>query len=180
MTPTPVFTPPSSSSFHPRATSASLSNVNAQQRLLNPPTFIQFKGMQFLIMDAPTDGNLNLYLAHFQPHGVTDMVHACDPTYTIETLESVGIKVHDLNFKDGDPPPPNIVSSWLNLVAHRFQSTSPATSTSSSRTHTFSSSSHFPIHSNPSNGPSSSNSTLNSPVTSAGPTIAIHCVAGLG
>ncbi|KAL7750156.1 hypothetical protein RI367_004328 [Sorochytrium milnesiophthora] len=97
-----------------------LSNSSAHQRLLNPPTVVEYATMKFVIMDAPSDSNLALYIKELEKHNVRDVVRACDPTYSKEPLEAKGIRVHELNFKDGDPPPAHVVTEWLTLCVQRF------------------------------------------------------------
>ncbi|KAI9145791.1 protein-tyrosine phosphatase-like protein, partial [Paraphysoderma sedebokerense] len=105
-------------------------SISSSQRLLNPPSLIEYKNMKFLVMDAPSDGNLPLYMKEMDKHGVTDVVRACDPTYSKEPLEKRGIKVHELNFKDGDPPPNHVINEWLSLVYNKFKANQSTVSTS--------------------------------------------------
>lgn len=88
-------------------------------RLPNPPTLVEWGGMRFLIMDAPSEGNLELYLREMKKHGVSDLVRVCDPTYSKEAVEREGIRVHEMLFPDGDGPPTSIVDRWLALVEAR-------------------------------------------------------------
>jgi len=111
-----------------------------QRSPINPPTLIEYNHLRFLIADAPSNNNLNLYIQEFERYNVTDVVRVCDPTYNTDPLLSRGIKVHDWVFGDGDAPPSHIVNEWLDLVQSRFYC----------------------------------NEDDNSP------TIACHCVAGLG
>lgn len=108
---------------------------------INPPTLIEYNHLRFLIADAPSNNNLNLYIQEFERYNVTDVVRVCDPTYNAEPLLSRGIKVHEWVFGDGDAPPSQIVNEWLDLVQNRFSGYDNA---------------------------------------EARPSIACHCVAGLG
>ncbi|KAJ3299849.1 Protein tyrosine phosphatase type IVA 1 [Borealophlyctis nickersoniae] len=92
----------------------------AFQRLPNPPALVEYKGMRFLIFDAPSDRTIDLYLKEMEKYNLTDVVRVCDPTYDKAHLEAKGITVHDWPFPDGDPPPNTIVAEWLNLVESRF------------------------------------------------------------
>jgi len=91
-----------------------------QRSPINPPTLIEYNHLRFLIADAPSNNNLNLYIQEFERYNVTDVVRVCDPTYNTEPLEAHGIKVHEWVFGDGDPPPSQIVNEWLDLVQIRF------------------------------------------------------------
>jgi protein tyrosine phosphatase type 4A len=91
-----------------------------QRSPINPPTLIEYNHLRFLIADAPSNNNLNLYIQEFDRYNVTDVVRVCDPTYNTEPLISRGIKVHDWVFGDGDAPPSQIVNEWLDLVQNRF------------------------------------------------------------
>ncbi|CAG8509241.1 6676_t:CDS:2 [Ambispora leptoticha] len=87
---------------------------------INPPTLIEYKNYRFLIADAPSNNNLQLYIQEFEKYNVTDVVRVCDPTYNSAPLEQRGIKIHDWVFGDGEAPPSNIVHDWLELVEKRF------------------------------------------------------------
>jgi protein tyrosine phosphatase type 4A len=71
-------------------------------------------------MDAPTDANLYLYLEVLQRKKARYVVRACEPSYSTAPLTKVGIKVLEMSFPDGDPPPDNIVNQWLKLVEQEF------------------------------------------------------------
>ncbi|CAG8456423.1 4922_t:CDS:2 [Ambispora gerdemannii] len=87
---------------------------------INPPTLIEHKNYRFLIADAPSNNNLQLYIQEFEKYNVTDVVRVCDPTYHSAPLEQREIKIHDWVFGDGEAPPSNIVHDWLDLVEKRF------------------------------------------------------------
>ncbi|KAI9252820.1 protein-tyrosine phosphatase-like protein [Phascolomyces articulosus] len=91
-----------------------------QRSLINPPTYIEYKGARFLIVDAPSNNNLPLYIEEFNRWNVSDVVRCCYATYSPTLLEEKGIQVHDWVFGDGEAPPAPIVEAWLNLVDDRF------------------------------------------------------------
>ncbi|KAJ8658242.1 hypothetical protein O0I10_005924 [Lichtheimia ornata] len=129
-------------------------HVGGQRSLINPPTFIEYKDARFLIVDAPSNNNLPLYIEEFTRWNVTDVVRCCYATYSPVPLKEQGIQVHDWVFGDGEAPPTHIVDAWLDLIDERFGNTTSDTTTSP---------------------PSSSSSTTTTPAC-----IATHCVAGLG
>jgi len=117
------------------------------------------KGVRFLILDCPTDSTLPFYLAELKRHNVTDVVRCCEPTYRAETLQAENIAVHDWSFRDGAVPPSNIIKNWLQLVDSRIvRRPSQRVQRSTS----------------PSNSASDEEDDIQAP------TIAVHCVAGLG
>ena len=102
--------------------------------------------LRFLIMDAPRESNLHVYIQECTKNGVTDIVRVCEPTYhNIAELKNAGITLHDLAYDDGTSPPDNILNSWLDIVEERFV-----------------------LH---------NASTLPNDIP---PTVAVHCIAGLG
>lgn len=103
----------------------SMSVLQAGTRLPNPPTLIEYAGLKFLIMDAPSQSNLHLYLKEMERVGVKDVVRICEPTYSREIVESSGIKVHDWVFPDGESPPHHVIESWLSLVDQQQKNSSP-------------------------------------------------------
>ncbi|ORY03875.1 phosphatases II [Basidiobolus meristosporus CBS 931.73] len=79
-------------------------------------SFVEYRGLRFLILDCPTDSNLHLYLREFHNFNVTHVVRVCEPTYRTQTLTSAAIKVHDWPFPDGGIPAPSLIKNWLDLV----------------------------------------------------------------
>ncbi|KAJ1909125.1 hypothetical protein IWQ60_008522 [Tieghemiomyces parasiticus] len=90
------------------------------QRLITPPTFLEYQGLRFLIFDAPSNNTLPIYLKEMERYNVKDVVRACDVTYQKKPLEDKGIAIHDWSFPDGAPPPAHIVDQWLRLIQQRF------------------------------------------------------------
>jgi protein tyrosine phosphatase type 4A len=84
------------------------------------PTLIEVKQMRFLIMDAPRQGNLHLYIKKMRKNHVTDVVRVCEPTYLEDELTSAGISLHEMEYKDGTSPSKEIIDAWLQLVDNTF------------------------------------------------------------
>lgn len=57
-------------------------------------TLVDWKKYRFLIMDAPNDVNLHIYVEQLQKHHVSDVVRVCEKTYDESKVESNGIKMH--------------------------------------------------------------------------------------
>jgi protein tyrosine phosphatase type 4A len=156
-------------------------------RLISPPTCIEYRGLRFLISDAPSDSNLALYEKEFEKHGVTDVVRVCEPTYAKERLEAHGFHVHDLPFPDGKPPPDAVIDIWLHVIDEVFSPTlngkmsnsgpsSPTSSQNDARSDTS-----LPLDDKPHVDHAATAPTSSSPhAVAKPPCIAIHCVAGLG
>jgi protein tyrosine phosphatase type IVA len=73
--------------------------------------------MKFLIMDAPRQANLDLYIKEMVRFGVTALVRACEPTYRGQAeLNNAGIQLYDMEYTDGTSPPNEIIQRWLDLV----------------------------------------------------------------
>jgi protein tyrosine phosphatase type 4A len=79
-------------------------------------TLIDHEGRQFLMMDSPSDANIQEYVQFLQSIGSTIVARACEPSYDTKPFEDAGIHVHELPFTDGEPPPPEIVTKWLELL----------------------------------------------------------------
>ena len=120
--------------------------------LANPPALIIWRNLKFLVMDAPSESNLPVYLGEMGRHNVVALVRVCEPTYSKAAVEALGITLYDWVFPDGEGPPDVVIDAWLELVGNTF---SPSTPNEDS--------------------PDSATST-----TADGPCIACHCVAGLG
>ncbi|ETV65839.1 hypothetical protein H257_17566 [Aphanomyces astaci] len=87
----------------------------------NKPSHVQHEHLSFLILDAPNDTNLPLYIKEFKKYQVTDIVRACEPTYSRSTVETAGFKLHEMEFPDGEPPSTEIINQWLDLVEATFK-----------------------------------------------------------
>lgn len=123
------------------------------------PSVIKQGSMRFLVMDAPRQSNLHLYIRECRKQGVTDLVRVCEPTYNGVELQKAGITLHEMAYPDGTSPPKEVIDGWLDLVYQRFIRKSS-----------------FPEAS-----PSDTNGISNGSVTPLPEkTIAVHCVAGLG
>lgn len=123
--------------------------------MVNKPTFLETpNGLRFLIMDCPNDANLQSYMDVLKKRQVVVVTRVCEePAYSTGPLLANGVKVLDLGFPDGDPPPPHVVKSWLALVDQVFKRGGQ-----------------------PMNG----NDLRLDMAGVSKPAIAIHCVAGLG
>ena len=84
------------------------------------PTLITTPNLRFLIMDAPRQSNLHLYIKECRRNHVTDIVRVCEPTYLGSDLKSAGIELHEMAYEDGHSPPEDILNRWLSLVEERF------------------------------------------------------------
>jgi protein tyrosine phosphatase type 4A len=89
--------------------------------LPNPPSLVEHEDMRFLIFDAPSDDNLDVYAKVFKYYNVKVVVRVCDPTYSIETLQDMGFETCEWAFGDGGAPPKNIVDNWLALCRKTFK-----------------------------------------------------------
>lgn len=86
------------------------------------PTLIHVSPMRFLIMDAPRQSNLHLYLKEMKKHLVSDVVRVCEATYDTNELASAGVRCHDLEYADGHAPAEELILQWLRLVERTFYS----------------------------------------------------------
>lgn len=130
------------------------------------PTLIVVPPMRFLIMDAPRQANLHLYIRECRKHHVTEIVRACEPTYHGGELQNAGIRLHEMAYEDGHSPSKELIEGWLQLVDETFYSR-PTHSSSSGSSHNGSSSAKLDQTTNTTRGDEER-------------AIAVHCVAGLG
>lgn len=128
----------------------STSVPNPSMLLANPPALITWRNLKLLVMDAPSESNLAVYLGEMQKHNVVALVRVCEPTYSKAAVEALGITLYDWVFPDGEGPPDSVIDAWLDLVANTFPKST-----------------------------STEDATLSHDLHNA-PSIACHCVAGLG
>lgn len=90
------------------------------------PTLIEVgPKLRFLIMDAPRQGNLHLYIKEMRKHSVTALVRVCEPTYQTGELQNAGIAVHNMEYPDGHSPPKEVIDEWLKVVDQAIYNPNP-------------------------------------------------------
>jgi protein tyrosine phosphatase type 4A len=111
--------------------------------------------MRFVIMDAPRQTNLHLYVKELSKYHVHDIVRVCEPTYHADSLHNAGIGLHDMEYHDGHSPPNDVLERWCQLVEQTFYNN---------------------------NNKKKSHTTTNTieDEEDLPPALAVHCVAGLG
>lgn len=62
--------------------------------LINKPSIIEWGPLRLLIMDAPKESNLHLYLKQCKKVNVLHIVRINEPTYSREEVEKSGIQLH--------------------------------------------------------------------------------------
>ena len=63
--------------------------------LTTKPSMIELDNKcRFMIMDAPKDSNLHLYLKECKKQNVIHIVRIADPTYSKDEVEKAGIELH--------------------------------------------------------------------------------------
>ena len=68
---------------------------------------------------------MEAYIKEFKAHGVTDLVRACECGYSSDRILKSGVRVHDMPFADGEPPPESVITSWLALCKTTFAKGNP-------------------------------------------------------
>jgi protein tyrosine phosphatase type 4A len=96
------------------------SGTGASFSIGTKPTLIEHKPMRFLMMDAPRQANLHIYIKEMRKHHVVDVVRVCEPTYHSGELNSAGIDLHEMEYKDGTSPSKELIEKWLQLVEKTF------------------------------------------------------------
>ena len=121
----------------------------------NEPSLVTHNHLRFLIMDSPSEQNIEQYVKELVRHGATDVVRACEPHYSNKVVEEAGMACTALEFSDGDPPPADIIARWLDLVESRFGRYGDMPT-------------------------KTANPSAAAGAAASGKCIAVHCVAGLG
>ena len=88
--------------------------------IVNKPSLIEYKNLRFLVIDAPKEHNLHLYLKEFKKNNVLQVVRISEPSYSKEEVENAGIGLHEMYYPDGQSPPDEIIEQWLELVGAMF------------------------------------------------------------
>lgn len=98
--------------------------MSSSNTLVNKPSLIEFGPLRILIMDAPRDSNLHLYLKQCKKFNVVDIVRISEPSYSKDEVEKSGIRLHEMYYPDGHSPPPDVIERWLALLTERFDAPS--------------------------------------------------------
>uniref|UniRef100_A0A1I8HPI8 TYR_PHOSPHATASE_2 domain-containing protein n=1 Tax=Macrostomum lignano TaxID=282301 RepID=A0A1I8HPI8_9PLAT len=61
-------------------------------KFLPAPSSITYRDRSFLIMDRPSDANVDKFVAECRNHGVSDVVRVCESSYSTEPLEKAAIQ----------------------------------------------------------------------------------------
>lgn len=126
-------------------------------------------------------------------------MRVCDPTYSEANLRRAGITLHEMPYPDGHSPPDDVLDRWLKLVDERFvhPTNVPVPSYTSGGSNDDAGVGDGATSGAARNSPTGTPNTLllgsngstvhtvdthniSSTSNHAGPTIAVHCVAGLG
>ena len=62
--------------------------------LVSKPTLIETENLKFLVMDAPKESNLHLYIKEMKKHNVLHIVRISEPSYSVEEVQKAGISLH--------------------------------------------------------------------------------------
>ncbi|ORM39459.1 Protein tyrosine phosphatase type IVA 2 [Babesia sp. Xinjiang] len=92
------------------------SGHSSHSYVLNKPTKIEFHKLRILILDAPNNSNVRLYLHEMIDFGVTCLVRTCEANYDDAPILDADIAIKELIFNDGEPPSNDIVAEWLHLI----------------------------------------------------------------
>eukprot|EP01036_Dinobryon_divergens_P027143 gene27143-35867_t len=75
-------------------------------------------------MDAPKESNLHVYIKECKRQNVRHIVRISEPSYSKEEVENAGIKLHEMYYPDGQSPPAQILTEWLQLLSATFENNS--------------------------------------------------------
>ena len=68
--------------------------------LVSKPTLIETANLKFLIMDAPKESNLHLYIKEMKKHDVCHIARISEPSYDAAEVEKAGISLHVIFYFD--------------------------------------------------------------------------------
>ncbi|KAF5281703.1 hypothetical protein FQA39_LY17724 [Lamprigera yunnana] len=96
-------------------------SARIRQRELQPGSVrIEHKGFSFLITGRLMDHTMHSYVNELQKNNVKVLVGVCEPSFQIGSLDNEGIKIYNLAYSDGTPPPGPIVEEWFQVINKHF------------------------------------------------------------
>eukprot|EP00737_Agarophyton_chilense_P000441 gb/GEZJ01000492.1/.p1 GENE.gb/GEZJ01000492.1/~~gb/GEZJ01000492.1/.p1 ORF type:complete len:292 (+),score=34.32 gb/GEZJ01000492.1/:4123-4998(+) len=131
------------------------------------PTLVEHSPLRILISSSPSDESLGEYAKLLRSYNVSHVVRTCEPTYSAENLQALGVQVHEMPFADGEAPSDEVIARWLCLLDKVCSLSKFARKTASSSP---------PLLTKDFDVSSSSDSLAELPQE----TVAVHCAAGLG
>jgi protein tyrosine phosphatase type 4A len=99
----------------------------ATTSFVTKPSLIESGKIRLLIMDAPKDSNLHLYLKECEKHNVVSIIRICNPSYSKAEVEAAGISLHEMYYPDGSSPPMDIIERWVKVLTEVFDTADVAT-----------------------------------------------------
>jgi len=108
----------------------------ATMSMASNPSLVEWRNLRFLITDAPKDANLHVYLKLFKKYNVTDIVRISEPLYKRAGVEAAGIRLHEMHFPDGESPPEEIITEFLDIVDEIFPASKAAPAGGAAATNT--------------------------------------------
>lgn len=90
--------------------------------LVTKPSLIERGNVRLLIMDAPKDSNLHLYIKECEKHNVKCIVRISEPSYSKAEVEKAGISLHEMYYPDGSSPPTDVIERWVDVISKLFDS----------------------------------------------------------
>lgn len=101
--------------------------MSSANSLVNKPSLIEWGPLKLLIMDAPKETNLHLYLKLCKKYNVKTIVRISEPSYRKEEVEKSGISLHESYYPDGHSPPNEVIDRWLEVLTNTFDDVPPNT-----------------------------------------------------
>jgi len=62
--------------------------------MASEPSYIEWKNLKFIIMEAPKDSNLHVFIKLFKKYNVSNVVRISEPRYSKASIEEAGIALH--------------------------------------------------------------------------------------
>ncbi|KAJ3128388.1 Protein tyrosine phosphatase type IVA 1 [Physocladia obscura] len=122
--------------------------------------------LRILITDCPPSAALlaEFYVPVFAELGVSHVIRLCEPTYDSQILSDAGVVVVDsMAFQDGSAPPQNIVAEYRTFIENILQQSES-----------------IPAPGTPDSSNAVPRNSRNTTSTRQKPTIAVHCISGIG
>lgn len=86
-----------------------------------PHSYVEFKGMKFLITDQPCDYGLSEYVQDLKKKNVRVLVRVCETDYETERFQAEGIEVRDVCYEDGQAPPQDVIDEWFDILKQNHE-----------------------------------------------------------
>ncbi|KYQ90584.1 putative protein tyrosine phosphatase [Tieghemostelium lacteum] len=83
-------------------------------------SYIESSTHRFILFDEPNQDNYMNFVEIMKKNNCVNLVRACEINYDANLFTQQGITVHEMAFRDGGIPSPEIIDKWLKVLKQSY------------------------------------------------------------